>query len=90
MDQDRNVPNTTVNNTTCNITITVSSVPDTFEEVDVMMILRFILSSVGVIGNLNVFIVFLNHKKLRKKIPNIFITHQVSVKPLHDCVVYVD
>ena len=80
MDQGRNVTNTTGNYITCNVTIIISSVPDTSEDVNIMMILRLILSVVGIIGNLNVLIVFLNHKKLRKKIPNIFIIHQVSLK----------
>ena len=75
MDQRRNITNTTVNDTTSNVTITESSEMD---DVDVMMILRLILSSVGIIGNLTVVIVFLNHKKLRKKIPNLFIIHQVN------------
>ena len=61
---------------------TVSSVTDTSEDVDIMMIIRLILSSVGIIGNLNVLIVLLNHKKFRKKIPNIFIINQVSVPTL--------
>ena len=47
--------------------------------VDVMVVLRLILSSVGIIGNLTVLIVFLNHRKFRKKIPNIFIIHQVRI-----------
>ena len=47
-------------------------------------ILRFIstkqnvIASVGLIANLNVVVVFLNHKEFRKKIPNIFIINQVS------------
>ena len=69
---------TTMNATVLSITITESSLTDTSEEVDIMMIIRLILSSVGIIGNLNVLIVFLNHKKFRQKIPNIFIIHQVS------------
>ena len=42
--------------------------------------IRFIQSSVasvGIIANLTVIVVFLNHKKLRRKIPNIFIINQV-------------
>ena len=78
MDQGRNVTNTTVYDTTSNLIITGYSVPDTSDDVDVMMIIHIILSSVGITGNLNVLIVFLNHKKFKKKIPNIFIIHQVS------------
>ena len=48
--------------------------------VDIMMVLRLIMSSVGIIGNFTVIIVFLSHRKFRKKIPNIFIVNQVSEK----------
>ena len=42
--------------------------------------LSFMMESyVGIITNLTVIVVFLNHKKLRRKIPNIFIINQVSV-----------
>ena len=47
--------------------------------VDVTVVLRLILSSVGIIGNLTVLIIFLNHRKFRKKIPNIFIINQVRI-----------
>ena len=46
--------------------------------VDIMMVVRLIMSSVGIIGNFTVIIVFLSHRKFRKKIPNIFIINQVS------------
>ena len=49
------------------------------QTVDVMMVLSAAIASVGIIGNFAVIIVFLNDKKLRRKIPNIFIIHQVSV-----------
>ena len=42
-------------------------------------IIQTVTASVGIVGNLNVIVVFLNHKKLRRKIPNIFIINQVSV-----------
>ena len=44
----------------------------------IMAILKSIIASLGIITNLTVVIVFFNHKKLRRKIPNIFITNQVS------------
>ena len=47
--------------------------------VDVMMILTCIITSVGIVSNLTVVIVFLHHKKLRRKIPNMFIINQVRV-----------
>ena len=47
---------------------------------EVMMILQSVIASVGVLVNLLVVVVFLNHKTLRCKIPNIFIINQVSTK----------
>ena len=48
------------------------------EEFDVMMLLQCIIASVGIIANLTVITVFVNHKELRRKIPNKFIINQVS------------
>ena len=42
-------------------------------------IIQSSVASVGIIANLTVIVVFLNHKKLRRKIPNIFIINQVRV-----------
>ena len=44
---------------------------------DVMDIVRLSIAPVGIIGNLTVFVVFLSHRKLRRKIPNRFIVNQV-------------
>ena len=44
----------------------------------VMEIVQLAIAPVGIIGNLTVIVVFLNHKKLRRKIPNRFIVNQVS------------
>ena len=49
------------------------------EQFDVMMLLQCIIASVGIIANLTVVTVFLNHKELRRKIPNRFIINQVSI-----------
>ena len=60
---------------TVNITPNNSSEDNSLEET-----IRFIQSSVaalGILTNVTVIIVFLNHKKLRRKIPNIFIINQV-------------
>ena len=46
---------------------------------DVMMLLQCIIASVRIIANLTVAIVFLNHKELRRKIPNRFIINQVGI-----------
>ena len=42
-------------------------------------IIQSTVASVGIIANLTVNVVFLNHKKMRRKIPNIFIINQVRV-----------
>ena len=44
---------------------------------DVMMILSSTIASLGIISNLTVVVAFLRNKKLRIKIPNIFIINQV-------------
>ena len=44
---------------------------------DVMDIARLCIAPVGIIGNLTVILVFLSHRKLRRKIPNKFIVNQV-------------
>ena len=48
------------------------------DDVDVMMILQSTTASVGIVANLTVVVAFLNHKKFRRKIPNMFIVNQVS------------
>ena len=45
---------------------------------DSIRIIQSTTASVGIVANLTVIVVFLNHKKLRRKIPNIFIINQVS------------
>ena len=42
-----------------------------------ILIIQSTTASIGIVANLTVIVVFLNHKKLRKKIPNIFIINQV-------------
>ena len=44
---------------------------------DNLLLLLNTVGSIGIITNLTVIVVFLNHKKLRRKIPNIFIINQV-------------
>ena len=57
---------------------TLDYLNDDNKTVDVVMVLSTIIASVGIMANFTVLVVFLNDKKLRKKIPNIFIIHQVS------------
>ena len=44
---------------------------------DLMEIVQLLIAPFGIIGNLTVIVVFLNHRKLRSKIPNRFIINQV-------------
>ena len=41
-----------------------------------------LISCVGIITNATVIVVFLNHRKLRQKIPNIFIINQVFLNSI--------
>ena len=43
----------------------------------IILIIQSTIASVGIFANLIVIVVFLNHRKLRRKIPNIFIINQV-------------
>ena len=56
----------------------INDLTNKMDQFDVMMSLQCIISSIGIIANLTVVIVFLNHKELRRKIPNRFIINQVS------------
>ena len=49
------------------------------KSIDIMALLSAIIAFVGIVANATVIFAFLNHKKLRGKIPNIFIVNQVSV-----------
>ena len=42
-----------------------------------IIIIQSTIACVGIVANLTVIFVFLNHKQLRRKIPNIFIINQV-------------
>ena len=70
-----------VNNTdftdTMSTELTVSNVNETSTKFDVIMILQMLIASVGIIANFTVVFAFLNHKQLRRKIPNMFIINQV-------------
>ena len=45
-----------------------------------ILIIQSTIASVGIIANFTVIVAFLNHKKLRRKIPNIFIINQVRIR----------
>ena len=59
---------------------TFSSSTEMPGNVTVMMILQSLISSVGIIANMTVVVVFINDRKLRVKIPNMCIINQVSIK----------
>ena len=63
------------------LNITAPTIKGTIKsnEFDLMMILQILIASVGIVANFTVVFAFLNHKRLRKKIPNMFIINQVSV-----------
>ena len=63
--------------TTDDINSTSTNEDKTESTIDVMMLLSTVIASVGIISNLTVVVVFLKHKKMRRKIPNIFIINQV-------------
>ena len=50
---------------------------DKNRSVDVMMLLSVLIVCMGIVLNFTVAVVFLNSKKLRTKIPNMFIINQV-------------
>ena len=52
---------------------------ENLENFDAMKIIQIIIACIGIITNIIVVIVFLNDKKLRRKIPNICIINQVCV-----------
>ena len=73
------MPTVTTNestNVTTNVTTGFENTPD---KLDIVMILSTAIASIGIMSNLTVVVVFLKHKKLRIKIPNIFIINQVSL-----------
>ena len=58
-----------------NITVNMTSLTpfETSNSKDVMMIFHSLMAFVGIIANLTVVVVFLYHRKLRRKIPNILL-----------------
>lgn len=67
--------NFTMTQSTTNETLMVASDPGS---VEVMEIPHTLVASVEIISNYIVVVAFLNHKKLKAKIPNRFIVNQVS------------
>ena len=65
--------------TTMNLNGNETDLEGKVNNLDVMEIVQLSIAPVGIIGNLTVIVVFLNHKKLRRKIPNRFIVNQVRI-----------
>ena len=57
---------------------TIEKSQNSSKNLDIMQILQLVIASLGITTNLIVVVLFLNHKKLRRKIPNICIINQVS------------
>ena len=49
------------------------------KSLEYMVICQSIIASVGILANMTVVAVLLNHRKLRCKIPNLFIINQVRI-----------
>ena len=81
MEIARNVVDVFENNTftIAEINTTYSSNKHVDPRAKSILIIQSTIASVGIVANLNVIIVFLNHKKLRRKIPIIFIVNQVRI-----------
>ena len=52
---------------------------ETENETNTMGIVHSVIASVGIVTNLTVIVVFLNDRKLRRKVPNICIINQVGL-----------
>ena len=61
-----------------NVTDVIDSEDDS-GKFNALKILQLVIASMGVITNLIVVIVFVNDRKLRRKIPNICIINQVCI-----------
>ena len=56
----------------------IATIPSSTAHYNIMTIVQSSIASIGIISNFIVVIAFLNDRKLRRKIPNIFIINQVS------------
>ena len=58
---------------------TLNETSNTSNTIEVMEIIQLSIAPIGIVRNLTVIVVFLNNKRLRRKIPNKFIVNQVSI-----------
>ena len=70
---------TNTNDSLENISLSIVNNQEKERSLDVMFILSLSIAAVGIFSNLTVVIAFLPNKKLRIKIPNMFIINQVSL-----------
>ena len=66
-----------------NNTTVMNETDMTLNKIDIMEIIQLCIAPVGIVGNLTVIVVFLNNKKLRRKIPNKLIVNQVTISFLY-------
>ena len=59
------------------VNITATYAIEKTKRFDVMPILQIVIASLGIAANFTVVFAFLNHKQLRRKVPNMFIINQV-------------
>ena len=73
-ERELNILDNEANSTTTNVSSTVLEEDKTQQ---LVFIFQTIISAVGIAANATVVVVFMKHKKLRRKITNIFLINQV-------------
>ena len=58
--------------------LTSSNIKNKSFQLNIIHILQCTIASVGIVANFTVVVAFLKNRKLRRKIPNIFIINQVK------------
>ena len=79
MDIERGANEFQYNKTFATVSFTSNNSSNDNAREESIRIIQSTVASVGIVANLTVIVVFLNHRKLRRKIPNIFIINQVSI-----------
>ncbi len=74
-------PNNAVSQDNDSLTSGGDKIPMT-EVDDVMLVVDSAIAGVGIVGNLSVIVVLSSNRRLRAKVPNIFIINQVSCSRL--------
>ena len=76
--ENQEVWTSVANVVTKEITTNIDDRSNNGNDIDVMMLLSTIVASIGIVSNGTVVVAFLNHRKLRRKIPTMFIINQVG------------